>query len=81
MGLISRLFGSSTDEEENTEEIQQDESVAMEQREEVLSQNVPEVKEYLQDQEHVNWSAYLEAERENKDRTTLTDWLERRTED
>lgn len=43
---------------------------------EAVSGTITEAKETLQDMEDVDWNAAIEAEKENKNRTTLIDWLE-----
>ena len=44
--------------------------------EEAVSGTITEAKDALGDMEEVNWEAAIEAEKENKNRTTLIDWLE-----
>lgn len=44
--------------------------------EEAVSGTITEAKETLNDIEDVDWNAAIEAEKENKNRTTLIDWLE-----
>jgi ribosomal protein S24E len=44
--------------------------------EEAVSGTITEAKDALGDMDDVDWDAAIEAEKENKNRTTLIDWLE-----
>lgn len=54
------------------------ETEVTEEYEELVSGTITEAKEALQEMEDPNYDAALEAEKENKNRTTLIDWLESR---
>ena len=41
-----------------------------------VSGTITEAKETLQEMDEVDWKAAVEAEKENKNRTTLIDWLQ-----
>lgn len=69
------------DEEKQEETVEDDgEDVQAEEYIEVVSGTITEVKEQLNDMEDPDYEAALQAEKENKNRTTLVDWLESQTE-
>lgn len=48
--------------------------------EEIVSGTISDAKDALNDLDNVDWDAALEAEKDNKNRTTFIDWLESRAE-
>ncbi len=69
--------GEETEEETEAEEDGSEEVEA--DYDEIVSGTVSEAKEDLQELDDPDWEAALEAEKENKDRKTLKEWLESRT--
>jgi ribosomal protein S24E len=63
------------DEELEQETIEEEVEVTQDYRE-AVSGTITEAKETLQEMEETDWKAAIEAEKENKNRTTLIDWLE-----
>lgn len=66
-------------EEEQTVEEEQDTTVT-EEYEEVVSGTITEAKDALGDMDEPDYEAALQAEKDNKDRKTLKDWLETQME-
>lgn len=70
--------------EENPEEEQvsetEEEVKVTEEYEEIVSGTITEAKDALGDMEEPDYEAALEAEKENKDRKTLKEWLENQME-
>ncbi|MFB6208753.1 MAG: 50S ribosomal protein L10 [Candidatus Nanohaloarchaea archaeon] len=66
----------SSESEEETEEPETDDVDYGE----IVSGTISDAKEELQEVENPDWEAALEAEKENKDRSTFKDWLEGKTE-
>lgn len=64
------------DEEIQEDTIEEEPAEVTPEYEEAVSGTITEAKETLQDMEDVDWDAAIEAEKENKNRTTLIDWLE-----
>jgi len=69
------------DEELQEDTIEEDEEVNVTQEyEEIVSGTITEAKSQLDEMEEPDYRAALEAEKDNKNRTTLTDWLENQIE-
>ena len=69
------------DEELQEDTIEEDEEVNVTQEyEEIVSGTITEAKSQLDEMEEPDYKAALEAEKDNKNRTTLTDWLENQIE-
>jgi len=69
------------DEDLEKDAIEDDEEVQVTQEyEEIVSGTITDAKNQLKDMEEPDFKAALEAEKENKNRTTLTDWLENQME-
>ena len=64
------------DEELQEETIDEEPVEVTPELEEAVSGTITEAKETLKDMEGVDWNAAIEAEKQNKNRTTLIDWLE-----
>ena len=76
---IHQEFEYDEDLEEKT--IEEDEEVEVTQEyEEIVSGTITEAKKQLNDMDEPDFKAALEAEKENKNRATLTDWLESQLE-
>ena len=77
---IYQEFEYDEDLERNPEEEQaaeQEETTEVtEEYEEIVSGTITDAKEALKDMENPDYEAALEAEKDNKNRTTLVDWLE-----
>ena len=67
------------DEEIEEEAIEDDVEVTEDYRE-AVSNTITDAKQALNDMDDVDWSAAIEAEKDNKNRTTLIDWLESQAE-
>lgn len=63
------------DEEIEEEAIEDDVEVTEDYRD-AVSNTITDAKQALNNMEDVDWSAAIEAEKDNKNRTTLIDWLE-----
>ena len=63
------------DEELEQDTIEEEVEVAQDYRD-AVSGTITEAKETLQEMDEVDWKAAVEAEKENKNRTTLIDWLQ-----
>jgi small subunit ribosomal protein S24e len=78
----SRAYLKVFEEFEYDEELQEetiDEEVEVtEELKDAVSGTITEAKDTLQAMEEVDWKAAIEAEKDNKNRTTLIDWLESR---
>ena len=76
----SKAYLKIFEEFEYDEELQQetiDEDVEVtEELKDAVAGTITEAKETLQAMESVDWKAAIEAEKDNKNRTTLVDWLE-----
>lgn len=69
------------DEDLQEDTIEEDEEVNVTQEyEEIVSGTITEAKSQLDEMEEPDYKAALEAEKDNKNRTTLTDWLENQIE-
>lgn len=69
------------DEDLQEDTIEEDEEVNVTQEyEEIVSGTITEAKNQLNEMEDPDFNAALEAEKENKNRTTLTDWLQNQIE-
>jgi len=69
------------DEELQEETIEEDEDVQVtEEYAEIVSGTITEAKNQLNEMENPDFKASLKAEKENKNRTTLIDWLESQIE-
>ncbi|PSH00458.1 MAG: hypothetical protein BRC30_03400, partial [Nanohaloarchaea archaeon SW_7_46_7] len=69
------------DEELQEETIEEEEDVQVtEEYAEIVSGTITEAKNQLNEMENPDFKASLEAEKENKNRTTLIDWLESQIE-
>ena len=69
------------DEDLEKDAIEDDEELQVTQEyEEIVSGTITDAKNQLKDMEEPDFKAALEAEKENKNRTTLTDWLENQME-
>lgn len=68
-----------TPEEDQTPE-QQEETVVTEEYEEIVSGTITDAKDALNDMDEPDYEAALQAEKDNKNRTTLVDWLESQAE-
>lgn len=66
--------------EDLEEEAMEEEIEVTEDYREAVSGTITEAKDTLQDMEDVDWNAAIEAEEQNKNRTTLIDWLENQIE-
>jgi ribosomal protein S24E len=76
-----KIFQEFEYDEDLQEETIEEEPVEVTQDyEEAVSGTITEAKDALGDMEDVNWDAAIEAEKENKNRTTLIDWLESQAE-
>ncbi len=64
--------------ETEEEESEEDTETASADYEEILSGTISDAKDVLEDLENPDWDAALEAEKDNKNRTTFIDWLETR---
>ncbi|QKQ97969.1 hypothetical protein GKQ38_00325 [Candidatus Nanohaloarchaea archaeon] len=64
------------DEELEKEALEEEEVEVTEDYREAVSGTITDAKDALQDMEEVDWDAAMEAEKDNKNRTTLIDWLE-----
>jgi ribosomal protein S24E len=77
---ISKAYLKVFEEFEYDEELQEetiDEEVEVtEELKDAVSGTITEAKDTLQAMESVDWKAAIEAEKDNKNRTTLIDWLE-----
>ncbi len=69
-----------TDDEEETEKADGETEEEEVDYKEIVSGTISDAKEALQELEQPDYNAALEAEKDNKNRTTFTDWLESRTE-
>ncbi len=67
-------------EEEQEAEQTEDTATVTEEYEEIVSGTITDAKDALGDMEDPDYEAALEAEKANKNRTTLTDWLESQLE-
>lgn len=67
-------------EEEQTAEEEVEETEVTEEYEEIVSGTITEAKDALGDMEEPDYEAALQAEKDNKDRKTLKDWLENQIE-
>ncbi|MBC5793187.1 MAG: 50S ribosomal protein L24 [Nanohaloarchaea archaeon] len=65
--------------EEETEETEEEEVEA--DYSEVVSQNIGDVKDSVQEMESPDYDALLEAEEDNKDRKTMKEWIESQKEE
>ena len=69
------------DEDLQEDTIEDDEEVNVTQEyEEIVSGTITEAKSQLNEMEEPDYKAALEAEKDNKNRTTLTDWLKNQIE-
>jgi ribosomal protein S24E len=69
------------DEDLQEDTIEEDEEVNVTQEyEEIVSGTITEAKSQLNEMEEPDYKAALEAEKDNKNRTTLTDWLQNQIE-
>ncbi|MEF8880440.1 MAG: hypothetical protein V5A72_01245, partial [Candidatus Nanohaloarchaea archaeon] len=71
-----KVFEQFEYDEELQEDAIEEEFEVTEEVKEAVSGTITEAKETLQEMEDVNWKAVIEAEKENKNRSTLVDWLE-----
>ena len=72
-----KIFQEFEYDEDLQEETIEEEPVEVTQDyEDAVSGTITDAKDALGDMEDVNWDAAIEAEKENKNRTTLIDWLE-----
>lgn len=62
--------------EDLEEEAMEEEVEVTEDYREAVSGTITEAKDTLQDMEDVDWNAAIEAEKDNKNRKTLVEWLE-----
>ncbi|MFQ3275409.1 MAG: small subunit ribosomal protein S24e [Candidatus Nanohaloarchaea archaeon] len=67
-------------EEEQTVEPEKETTEVTEEYEEIVSGTITEAKDALGDMDEPDFEAALEAEKDNKDRKTLKDWLENQIE-
>ncbi|MFB6147820.1 MAG: 50S ribosomal protein L24 [Candidatus Nanohaloarchaea archaeon] len=89
--MMQQMQGGETEEtgEEETGEVEEPEEVEEEEETEeasadygeIVSGTISDAKEQLQELEGVDYEAALEAEKENKNRTTFIDWLESQAEE
>lgn len=81
---IYQDFEYDEDLERNPEEEQaaeqQEQTVATAEYEEIVSGTITDAKDALKDMEEPDYEAALAAEKDNKNRTTLVDWLESQAE-
>lgn len=69
------------DEDLQEDTIEEDEEVSVtKEYEEIVSGTITEAKSQLDEMEEPDYKAALEAEKDNKNRTTLTDWLKNQIE-
>lgn len=68
------------EEEQGAETAEQESTEVTEEYEEIVSGTITEAKDALGDMEEPDYEAALEAEKDNKDRKTLKDWLEGKIE-
>lgn len=67
-------------EEEQTVEQEETKTEVTEEYEEIVSGTITDAKDALGDMEEPDYEAALQAEKDNKDRKTLKDWLENQME-
>lgn len=89
--MMQQMQGGETGEEIETEEETEEEETEAEEVEEeetaeadyddIVSGIISDAKEQLQELEGVDYEEALEAEKENKNRTTFIDWLESQVEE
>jgi len=77
---------SESEIDEETPEAEAEESEEEEMKddvdyEEIVSGTISDAKDELEDLSNTDWETALEAEKENKNRTTFIDWLETRVEE
>ncbi|MFB6192871.1 MAG: hypothetical protein ABEK00_01335 [Candidatus Nanohaloarchaea archaeon] len=66
--------------EDLKEDTMEEEVEVTEDYREAVSGTITEAKDALQDMEEVDWKAAIEAEKDNKNRKTLVEWLENQAE-
>jgi ribosomal protein S24E len=71
-----KVFEEFEYDEELQEETIDEEVEITEELKDAVSGTITEAKDTLQAMESVDWKAAIEAEKDNKNRTTLVDWLE-----
>jgi ribosomal protein S24E len=64
------------DEELQKDTIQEQEIEVTEELEEAVNGTITDAKDALGEMEDVNWKAAIQAEKQNKNRSTLIDWLQ-----
>ncbi|WP_414836542.1 hypothetical protein [Candidatus Nanohalococcus occultus] len=70
-----KLQEDTVAEPETSEDVQEESSTGTAYSD-IVSGTIGEAKDALNELEDVDWEAAIEAEKENKNRTTLIDWLE-----
>ncbi len=76
VGGVEETSEPETEDEEETE----DEDASEADYEELVDNTISDAKDALEELEEPDYQAALEAEKDNKNRTTFTDWLENQTE-
>ncbi|MFB6213543.1 MAG: 50S ribosomal protein L24 [Candidatus Nanohaloarchaea archaeon] len=92
--MMQQMQGGEASEEIETEEVEEEETEAEEEDSEdgtaeaatadyddIVSGTISDAKDQLQELESPDYSAALEAEKKNKNRTTFIDWLESQAEE
>ena len=71
-----KIFQEFEYDEELEQETIEEEVEATQDYKDAVSGTITEAKETLQEMEETDWKAAIQAEKDNKNRTTLIDWLE-----